>query len=285
MIKKALIPAAGLGTRFLPATKSLAKEMLPIVDKPCIQFIVEEAVKSGIREIIIIISPGKDSIKDHFSVSKKLHEHLEKAEKFSFLNAIKKIENLAQITYVTQNEPLGDGHAILCARHLIKNEPFAVLFGDDIYDSKTPPLSQLIKKYQRLKAPIVGLFKIDKRESKKYGMVKTSGQNMEIKALVEKPDPKNSPSNLAISGKYIVTTELLEILSKIKSGSKDKEIHLIDGMRKYVKDHKIYGHEIKGKRFDTGDKLGYLKAVVHFGLKHQDLKNDFKDYLKKVVGT
>lgn len=283
-IKKVIIPAAGLGTRFLPATKSQAKEMLPIVDKPCIQYLVEEAVASGIQEVIIITGKGKKSIEDHFSHSFELQAHLKNKQQNKILKEVEKIEHLAKFIYVTQDFPLGDGHAILCAKELVKNEPFAVLFGDDIYDSKTPPLKQLIKEYKKLKSPIIALHKIKKKDSKKYGIIDKKSQKKklyEIKSLVEKPSPAKAPSNLAISGKYIVTPELLKELEKASPG-KDKEIRLIDGMKKYIKSSPIYGLEIEGQRFDTGDKLGYLKAVVHFGLKHPDLKGSFRDFIKKL---
>jgi len=281
-IKKAIIPAAGLGTRFLPATKSTAKEMLPIVDKPCIQYIVEEAVASGITEIIIITGRGKRSIEDHFDFSFELNAHLKKQKKLQSIKELAKIEKLAKIVYVRQSFPLGDGHAILCAKELVENEPFAVLFGDDIYDSSTPPLSQMIKQYDKLNAPIIGLHKINKKNSQKYGIVdaKKQDQTYKIKNLVEKPKPAKAPSNLAIVGKYIVTPELLKSLSKAKSASKDGELRLIDGMRDFVKKSPIYGCELKGTRFDTGDKLGYLKAVIHFALQHKELSKEFKKHLK-----
>lgn len=281
-IRKVIIPAAGLGTRFLPATKSLAKEMLPIVDTPCIQYLVEEAVNSGIKEIIIITSDGKRSIKDHFQSSNKLYSHLKNRNKTEALKEMERIEKLAHFTFVKQKKQLGDGHAILCAYELVKNEPFAVLFGDDIYDHKTPALSQLIKQYEIFQSPILGLLKIDKRESEKYGMIEVAskkGRTYSIKNLVEKPHPSKAPSNMAIVGKYIITPELLQDLKKAKSSSNDKEIRLIDGMRRYIKHSPIHGYELEGERFDTGDKLGYLKAVVHFALKHKELKEDFKKYL------
>lgn len=284
-IKKAIIPAAGLGTRFLPATKSQPKEMLPIVDKPCIQYIVEEAVESGIREIIIITGRGKRSIEDYFDFSFELDAHLRKHKKIKALKEIEKIERLAKFIYVRQPFPLGDGDAILQAKELVENEPFAILFGDDIYDSPTPPLRQLMDQYKELQAPIIALHKIDKKDSDKYGIIKPkSSQNnlIEIADLVEKPDPSKAPSNLAITGKYIVTPELLKTLDKIKRNPK-KELRLIDGMREFVKKSPIYGLEIAGTRFDTGDKLGYLKAVIHFALKHEDLNAEFKKYLKEVV--
>ncbi|MFH1284564.1 MAG: UTP--glucose-1-phosphate uridylyltransferase GalU [Candidatus Peregrinibacteria bacterium] len=283
-IKKVIIPAAGLGTRFLPATKSLAKEMLPIVDKPCIQYLVEEAVKSGIKEIIIITGRGKRSIEDHFDFSFELTSHLKNQKKTHALKEMQRIERLAKFIYVRQPFPLGDGHAILCAKELVKNEPFAVLFGDDIYDSNVPPLKQLIDEFEKLNAPVIGLHKIDKKDSKKYGMIKP-GKKLKnnlykIDSLIEKPAPAKSPSNLAIVGKYIMTPELMKELEKAKSSTKDGELRLIDGMRSFIKKSPIYGCEIKGERFDTGDKLGYLKAVIHFGLKHKELSYELRQYIK-----
>ena len=281
-IKKVVIPAAGLGTRFLPATKSQPKEMLPIVDKPCIQYLVEEAVASGIKEIIIITGKGKNSIEDHFNHSFELHTHLKNKRKTKYLKEIERIERLAKFTYIRQPSPLGDGHAILCAKELIKDEPFAVLFGDDIYDSKTPALKQLITEYKKVKSPIIALHKINKKESDKYGIIEKESKKdslYKLKNLTEKPSPDKAPSNLAISGKYIVTPELLKSLDQATPG-KDKEIRLIDGMRKFIKSSPIYGLEIEGQRFDTGDKLGYLKAMVHFGLKHPELNKSFKKFIK-----
>lgn len=283
-VKKAIIPAAGLGTRFLPATKSCAKEMLPIVDKPCIQYLVEEAVASGIEEIIIITGSGKRSIEDHFDFSAELYQHLEKKGKKQLVRETQKIEQMAKFSYVRQPYPQGDGDAILCAKHLVGDEPVAIMFGDDIYDSKVPALSQLINAYKETDSPVIALEKIPKKDSDKYGMVAVANKNTpyQITELVEKPKPENAPSNLAITGKYIVTPELLEDLSTSKSATKDKELRLIDGMRKYVKHSPIYGIEIDGERFDTGDKLGYLKAVVHFGLKHPELGSHFKKHLSKL---
>lgn len=268
-IKKAVIPAAGLGTRFFPITKSIPKEMLPIANKPCIQYLVEEAIKSGIKEIIIITSDEKNSIKEYFSPSKKLETILKEKNKSIYIKEFKKIENLAKFTFIKQPKPLGDGHAILCAKKLLKNEPFAVLFGDDIYDSKIPPLKQMLKQYEKLSSPMVGIQKINKNSSRKYGIVRSAKFILpniyKIDMLVEKPSPKTAPSNLAIVGKYIVTPRLLKILSSAAPSSKDKELRLIDGMREYIKKGgNLYGCELKGKRFDTGDKEGYLKAVLHF---------------------
>lgn len=279
-IRKAIIPAAGLGTRFLPVTKAVAKEMLPLVDKPCIQFLVEEAVKSGIKEIIFIISPGDRSVKDHFSHSAKLKKRLKERKMNQALREVQAIEKMAKFKYVIQKKALGDGHAILQAAHLINNnEAVAILFGDDIYDNKIPALAQLIKQYNKVKAPIIGLHKIDKKDSRKYGMIKGAkkGELYQILNLVEKP--KKAPSDLAITGKYIVNKNLLKDMAKSRSCTSDKELRLIDGMKEYLKHSKIFGLEIKGKRFDTGDKFGYLQAVTHFALKHQKLGKQYKKYL------
>jgi UTP--glucose-1-phosphate uridylyltransferase len=283
-IKKAIIPAAGLGTRFLPATKSQPKEMLPIVDKPCIQYLVEEAVKSGIKEIIIITGRGKRSIEDYFDHSFELNAHLRKDNKTKLIKEIERIEKLAKFYYVRQDFPRGDGHAILCAKELVKDEPFAVLFGDDIYDSKVPALKQMLQQYKKLSTPIVALQKIDKKDSEKYGMVKSEskeGSLHKIGSLIEIPKPNNAPSNLAVIGKYIVTPELLKTLQKTKKDN-NKELRLIDGMIEYIKKETIYGYEIDGQRFDTGDKLGYLKAVIHFSLKHKELSVPLKKYIKNL---
>lgn len=289
-ITKVVIPAAGLGTRFLPATKSQAKEMLPIVDKPCIQYLVEEAVASGIQEIIIITGRGKRSIEDHFDFSFELDYHLRKKKKLKAVREMEKIEKLAKFVYIRQPFPMGDGHAILCASELVENEPFAVLFGDDIYDSKIPPLLQLIKQYEKLNAPVIAVEQIPKSESHKYGIIELAEKSVKkispglhrVKNLVEKPSAAKAPSNLAITGKYIITPNLLKELKKAKPGLKDKEVRLIDGMRNFIKHSPIYGYEVVGKRFDTGDKLGYLKAVVSFALKHEELSKEFRKYLQEL---
>ena len=284
-IKRAVIAAAGMGTRFLPATKSQPKEMLPIVDKPSIQYIVEEAVASGINEIIIVTGRNKRAIEDHFDYSFELSEHLKNKGKTKALAEIEEIEGLAKIIYVRQPKPLGDGDAILCAKEFLRDEPFAVLFGDDIYDSPTPALAQLIECYEKTKTPVIGLHKIEKSESNKYGVIdgkEVSKDLFGINSLVEKPAPEDAPSNLAICGKYIVTPELLKDLETSSSHTNDNEIRLIDGMKNYIKHSKIHGYNINGVRFDTGDKLGYLKSVIHFGLKHDTLSQDFKKHLQSL---
>ncbi|MFC1615873.1 UTP--glucose-1-phosphate uridylyltransferase GalU [Patescibacteria group bacterium] len=284
-IKRAVIPVAGLGTRFLPATKVIPKEMLPIVDKPCIQYIVEEAVNSGIEEIIIINKKGKQSIEDHFDLAYELEAKLKERRQIKVAEELKRIEKMAKFIYVRQDRPLGDGHAILCAYELLRKEPFAVLFGDDIYDSKIPALKQLINVYEKYNSPTIALEKIPKKDSDKYGIIKpkfSTGKIHEIQNLVEKPKPKSAPSNLAITGKYIVTPDLLETLHKTPK-TKNKELRLIDGMQNYVKKHAIYGVEIQGQRFDTGNKLGFLKATAHFALKDRAFSKEYKQFLRSLI--
>jgi UTP--glucose-1-phosphate uridylyltransferase len=281
-ITKAIIPAAGLGTRFLPATKAIPKEMLPIVDKPTIQYLVEEAVASGITEIIIVTSKNKKALEDHFTFSPELSAQLTEKNKLKAVEELRKAERLAKFTYVEQPNPHGDGDAILCAKEYVKGEPFAVLFGDDIYDTNPPALAQLIEQYEKHNAPIIALQQIDKKDSDKYGIIdpkSSEGPLHEIKALIEKPDSATAPSDLAITGKYIITPELLETLANSTPGH-DHELRLIDGMIEFSKTSSIYGYEVKGLRFDTGDKLGYLKAVVHFALKQDNLGPQFKKYLQ-----
>ena len=282
-IRKVVIPAAGLGTRFLPATKSQPKEMLPIVDKPCIQYLVEEAVASGIKEIIIVTGRSKRAIEDHFDFSYELTAHLKKNQKTEAIKELNRIERLAKFIYVRQPYPLGDGDAILCAKELLKDEPFAVLFGDDIWDAKTPPLKQLISQYEKTASPVFAITEIPKKDSDKYGIIETQikkGRLHKIKNLIEKPTPEKAPSSFALTGKYIITPELLNTLSLLKRDTK-KELRLIDGMREFAKTHALYGYEIDGQRFDTGDKLGYLKAVFHFALKRKEFAKELKSYLEK----
>lgn len=271
-ITKAVIPVAGLGTRFLPVSKSVPKEMLPIIDKPCIQYIVEEAVNSGIKEIIFVISPEKLAVRNYFSPAPKLEKRLQATGKTAELKTIKQLEKLAIFHYVYQKKALGDGDAILhAAKFIKKNESFAVLFGDDIYDSPTPALKQLITQYNKVKAPIIALEKISRKDSYKYGIIKVKKQKgslYEISNLVEKPSPATAPSNLAIAGKYIVTPELFATLKK-SNPFHDSELRLIDGMLNHIKHSPIFGHQVRGLRFDTGDKHGYLKAITHFAKKQK----------------
>lgn len=281
-IRKAVFPAAGFGTRFLPVTKAQPKEMLPIVDKPVIQYLVEEAVASGIEEIIIVTGRGKRAIEDHFDYSYELEQTLVERGKRELIKEVRAIAEMAKFVYVRQPKPLGDGHAILCAKEAIGREPFAVLFGDDLVDSRVPALKQLIDIYEKKHAPIIALEKIDKKNSKKYGIIeseKSEGRLHRIKSLVEKPAPGEAPSNLAIIGKYILTPEVLDALENVQSG-RDGEIRLINAFQMLIGKIPLYGYEIEGKRYDTGDKLGFLQATIDFALKRKDLGPAFEKYMQ-----
>lgn len=284
-IRKAVFPAAGLGTRFLPATKSQPKEMLPIVDKPVIQYLVEEAVAAGIEEIVIVTGRGKRSIEDHFDHSFELEHTLEAKGKTDALKEVQAIPNMARFVYVRQPFPLGDGHAILCAKEVIGNEPFAVLFGDDVIDGPKPALQQLIEAYEAKQSSIIGLEKIDKADSASYGILEPSnseGRIHEVKSLVEKPEPQNAPSDLAIIGKYICTPEIFSALEASVSSHKDGEIRLIDGFIKLMEQQKIFGYELEGKRYDTGKKIELIKATLDFALQREDLGPELKQYIKEL---
>lgn len=282
-IRKAVFPAAGFGTRFLPVTKAQPKEMLPIVDKPVIQYLVEEAVASGIEEIIIVTGRGKRAIEDHFDYSYELEQTLVERGKRELIKEVRAIAEMAKFVYVRQPKPLGDGHAILCAKEAIGREPFAVLFGDDLVDSRVPALKQLIDVYEAKCAPVIALEKIDKKNSKKYGIIESdsakAGRLHKIKSLVEKPLPHDAPSDLAIIGKYILTPEVLDALESAQSG-KDGEIRLINAFQLLVGKIPLYGYEIEGRRYDTGDKLGFLQATIDFALKRKDLGPAFEKYMK-----
>nr|WP_326831092.1 UTP--glucose-1-phosphate uridylyltransferase GalU [Anaerosalibacter bizertensis] len=281
-IKKAIIPAAGLGTRFLPATKAQPKEMLPIVDKPTIQYIVEEAIESGIEDILIITGRNKRAIEDHFDKSVELELELEEKNKKELLHLVKNISNMVNIHYIRQKEPKGLGHAIYCAKTFIGNEPFAVLLGDDVVDSKTKPcLKQLMDVYDKYKVTILGVQEVERNNVNKYGIV--SGRCVEeglykVKDLIEKPNIEEAPSNIAILGRYIITPDIFDILERTKPGS-GGEIQLTDALRELAAKEDMYSYIFEGRRYDVGDKLGFLKATVEFALKRDDLKYDFKDYL------
>ena len=285
IIKKAILPVAGLGTRFLPATKAQPKEMLPLIDKPIIQYLVEEAVNSGIKDIIFVTGRGKRAIEDHFDYAPELENNLLLKNKKEAFQEVRKISEMANFVYVRQKTPRGDGDALLSANYLINNEPFAVLFGDDIVDAKTPCLLQMINVFEKYRDCVVALDEVPLKETKHYGVVKAikiSDDVYEIKDIVEKPDPQKSPSNLVIVGKYILIPEILEELKKAKT-SKDKELRLSDALKQFLKKRPIYGFKFKGKRYDCGSKIGYLKATVDFALKHKELKNEFKKHLKELV--
>lgn len=284
-IRKAVFPAAGFGTRFLPVTKAQPKEMLPIVDKPVIQYLVEEAVASGIEEIVIVTGRGKRAIEDHFDYSYELEQTLVERGKRELIREVRKIAEMAKFVYVRQSQPLGDGDAILCAKEVIGREPCAVMFGDDLVDGPTPALSQLIKVYEEKKAPVIGLERIDKKYSKRYGMIEpaaSTGRLSQIKNLVEKPDPKNATSDLAIVGKYIITPEVFDALEKVERG-RDGEIRLIAAFRLLLGTMPLFGYELEGVRYDTGNKFGFLKATIDFALKRPDLGPALRKYLEKLL--
>ncbi|NMM65078.1 UTP--glucose-1-phosphate uridylyltransferase GalU [Clostridium sp. P21] len=280
-VKKAIIPAAGLGTRFLPATKAQPKEMLPIVDKPAIQYIIEEAVASGIEEILIITGRNKRAIEDHFDKSIELEQELIAHGKDELLKVIKDISNMANIYYIRQKEPKGLGHAINCARTFVGNEPFAVMLGDDIVDSEVPCLKQLIDCYDEYKTSILGVQKVLEENVSKYGIVK--GMHIEdrvykVKDLVEKPSIKEAPSNVAILGRYIITPSIFDILDNTTPG-KGGEIQLTDALKVLMSNEAMYAYNFEGRRYDVGDKMGFLQATVEFALKREELKKPFGEYL------
>jgi UTP--glucose-1-phosphate uridylyltransferase len=286
-IRKAIIPAAGLGTRFLPATKAQPKEMLPIVDKPAIQYIVEEAVESGIEDIIIVTGRGKRAIEDHFDKSYELEETLAKKEKHVMLEEVQAISRLANIHYIRQKEPLGLGHAIACARSFIGNEPFAVMLGDDIVQSDKPCLKQLNEVFERYQCSVVGVQSVPDEAVSKYGIVAPKGPEVEsgiihIETLVEKPAIEQAPSNLAIMGRYILTPEIFDLLRELKAGA-GNEIQLTDALVKLNREQAMLAYQFDGVRYDIGDKLGFIRATVDFSLGRGDLRNDVMAYLKTVL--
>lgn len=281
-VRKAIIPAAGLGTRFLPATKAQPKEMLPIVDKPTIQYIIEEAVASGIEEILIVTGRNKKCIEDHFDRSVELELELEKSNKDEMLEMVKEISDIADIHYIRQKEPKGLGHAILCARAFVGDEPFAVLLGDDVVDSEVPCLKQLMDCYDEYKTSILGVQTVPKDDVNKYGIV--DGLHIEdrvykVKNLVEKPAIEETPSNVAILGRYIITPQIFNILEETKPG-KGGEIQLTDALETLISQEAMYAYNFEGKRYDVGDKLGFLQATVEFALKREELREPFMNYLE-----
>lgn len=281
-IKKAVIPAAGLGTRFLPATKAQPKEMLPIVDKPTIQYIIEEAVASGIEEILIITGRNKKCIEDHFDKSVELELELEKSGKQEMLKLVREISDMVDIHYIRQKEPRGLGHAISCAKTFVGNEPFAVLLGDDlVYNKEKPCLKQLIDCYNEYGTSILGVQTVDAKDVDKYGIIKgihIEGRVYKVRGLVEKPVVEEAPSNIAILGRYIITPQIFKILEETKPG-RGGEIQLTDALSKLISEEAIYAYEFEGTRYDVGDKLGFLKATVEYALRREDLRDEFVDYL------
>ncbi|ESU31138.1 UTP--glucose-1-phosphate uridylyltransferase [Bacillus sp. 17376] len=285
-IRKAIIPAAGLGTRFLPATKAQPKEMLPIVDKPTIQYIVEEAVASGVEEIIIIIGRGKRSIEDHFDKSYELEDALLKKNKLDILEEVQNISSLANIYYVRQKEALGLGHAILCARSFIGNEPFAVLLGDDIVMSETPCLKQIINVFEYCNSSVVAIQSVADSDVSKYGIIKPKGGNLEpnlfyIDSLVEKPAKDKAPSNYAIMGRYVLRPEIFDVLADLPAGL-GGELQLTDAINELNKRQAVLAYNFEGKRYDIGDKIGFIKATMDFAVQREDTRDDVIQYLKDV---
>lgn len=284
-IRKAVIPAAGFGTRFLPYTKAMPKEMLNIVDKPAIQYIVEEAVKSGIEDILIIICRNKDSIENHFDKSLELEEHLENKGKLEELQMIRDLGKIANIFFVRQHDMNGLGHAILHAEPFIADEPFAVLLGDDIVESERPVLKQLMDIYDNVESSIVGVQEVELSQVSKYGIidgVEVFDKTYRLNSLIEKPSADKAPSNMAILGRYILDPEIFGELRKTGRGV-GGEIQLTDAIHSLMKKRAVYAHMFEGRRYDIGDKNGYLQATVEYALKHPSLKKDFLEYLKTVV--
>jgi UTP--glucose-1-phosphate uridylyltransferase len=283
-IKKAVIPAAGLGTRFLPATKSIPKEMLPIVDKPTIQYIVEEIIDSGIEDILIITGRNKGSIEEHFDRAVELEYNLEENKKQELLDEVRKISKMINIHTVRQKDPKGLGHAVYCAKSFIGNEPFAVLLGDDVVDSKVPCLKQMMEVYDVYNSTILGVQEVERENVNKYGIVsgnKISDNIYVVNDLIEKPDIHNAPTNIAILGRYIIAPEIFDILENTKKGV-GGEIQLTDGLRKLADIQDVYAYIFEGRRYDVGSKIGFLEATVDFALKRDDLKDSFKSYLNKL---
>ena len=284
-VHKAIIPAAGLGTRFLPATKAQPKEMLPIVDTPTIQFIVEEAIASGIEDIIIVTGRSKRAIEDHFDKSIELEEELKKSKKEELLAQVRDISNMVNIHYIRQKEPKGLGHAIYCAKAFIGNEPFAVLLGDDIVKAEEPCLKQLIRVYDEYKTSILGVQRVPDNETSKYGIV--AGKQVEdrvykVNDMVEKPEPGQAPSNIAILGRYIISPKIFSHLETITPG-KGGELQLTDALKSLMHDEAMYAYDFVGRRYDVGNKMGFLQATVEFALEREDLRDEFKVWLNHKV--
>jgi UTP--glucose-1-phosphate uridylyltransferase len=285
-VRKAVFPAAGLGTRFLPATKAQPKEMLPLVDKPIIQYGVEEALAAGCDQIIIITGRGKSAIEDHFDVSYELEKMLEERGKTELLTVVRQISDMIHVAYVRQKEALGLGHAVLMARELVGKEPFAVLLADDVIDAPVPCLKQMMDVFNEVQASVIATQIVEGPAISAYGVLddtpvpgKFNGRLFEVKTMVEKPKLEEAPSKHAVIGRYILTPTIFETLERTQLGA-GGELQLTDGLRLLLEREKIYGYTFEGKRHDTGDKLGFLKATVEFALKRQDLGGDLRDWMK-----
>lgn len=285
-VRKAIFPVAGLGTRFLPATKSSPKEMLPLIDKPLVQYVVEEAVAAGIEQIIFVTGRTKRAIEDHFDISPELENHLEEKGKGDTLREVRDIAEMLDIFYVRQKKALGLGHAILCARDFIGNEPFAVLLGDDIIDSKKPCLRQLLDVYEQYKGSVLALEQVPMEQISSYGCVAVNpiaGQVVEVTDMVEKPKKEEAPSNLAIIGRYVLTPAIFPILENQTPG-RGGEIQLTDAIKRLSANEKVYGCLFEGLRHDCGDKLGFLKATVDLALKREEFREPLTSYLLERLG-
>jgi UTP--glucose-1-phosphate uridylyltransferase len=285
-VRVAVFPAAGLGTRFLPATKAQPKEMLPLVDRPLVQYVVEEACAAGLDRIVIVTGRGKNAIEDHFDTSFELEKMLEERGKNDLLEQVRAIAGLARVSYVRQKSALGLGHAVLQARDLVGHEPFAVMLGDDIVDAEEPCIGQMIRVFERRGNPVIALQEVPHEQTRQYGIVaarKARGEErvVEISDMVEKPHPESAPSNLAIIGRYLLPPEIFQILEDTASDV-GGEIQLTSALRTLLKERPIDGYLFEGKRYDAGDKLGFLEATVEFALKRKDLGGPFREYLKKL---
>ncbi len=281
-IKKAVIPAAGLGTRFLPATKAMPKEMLPIVDKPTIQYIIEEAVASGIEDIIIVTGKGKRAIEDHFDRAIELENNLLEKDKMALLDVVQQSSSLAEIHYIRQKEPLGLGHAVWSARKFIGNEPFAVLLGDDIVQSEKPCLRQLIEQFEEKQSSVIGVKKVPEEETHRYGIIDPVEQQdrlYKVEKFVEKPAQGTAPSNLAIMGRYILTPKIFDFLAKKQIG-KGGEIQLTDAIQKLNEKQPVFAYNFEGRRFDVGEKLGFIKTTIEFALQNEEISDDLLVFLQ-----
>ena len=286
-VRKAVFPAAGLGTRFLPATKAQPKEMLPLVDKPLIQYVIEEAVLSGIRNVTIVTGRGKNAIEDHFDVAYELEQVLKDRGKEELLKQVREISNMTNLTYVRQKEALGLGHAILVAREAVGNEPFAVMLGDDIIRSDVPALKQMMNAFDKLQSSIIATCEVPHEDISAYGVIQGKqvdgfgGRVFRVENVVEKPPANKAPSNMAIIGRYILTPEIFPMLEKTRKG-RGGEIQLTDGIRMLLDRQPVYAYRFAGTRYDAGDKLGFLKATVEFALRRKDLGDEFREYLKQL---
>lgn len=284
-VRKAVIPVAGLGTRFLPATKTVPKELLPIVDIPTVQYVVQEAVDAGIQEVIFVTGRGKDGIEDHFDEAPELNQVLEERGQSGTVQALKRIAEMIEVVSVRQKRPLGLGHAVLCARDLVGNEPFAILLADDLIDAAIPCVGQMLEIFETKKESVIAIMKVPPEDVHRYGIIK--GESIEprvysVSDMVEKPAAKAAPSQLAIIGRYVLRPEIFAVLEKLPPGM-GGEIQLTDGLAQLVREREVYGYEFIGDRYDVGDKFGFVRATVAYALKRPELREQVKEYLRTIV--